>query len=314
MVMDASQASALGASKPAISHHYDLSNEFYRLWLDAATMSYTCALYGADESEEALEEAQIRKIDHHIEQAGAHGAQRVLDIGCGWGNVLRRLTEVHGVQRAVGLTLSQEQAAWIGRAGDGRTEVHVQSWADHVPDAPYDAILSIEAFEAFARPGLSAAAKVQIYGALFERCRAWLRPGGRMSLQTIAYGNSGPGDLDTFISDEIFPESDLPRLSEVAEAIERRFELVSLRNDRLHYARTLRAWLRRLKRNRGRAVELVGEETVSRYEQYLRLSMYMFESGACGLLRMTLQRIDKPRPLRARPEEHTDREGQGESQ
>jgi cyclopropane-fatty-acyl-phospholipid synthase len=116
-----------------------------------------------------------------------------------------------------------------------------------------------------------------------------------MSLQTIAYGNSGPEDLDDFITTEIFPESDLPKLAEIAEAVDRLFEIVVLQNDRHHYVTTLKNWLANLKENRDEAVAVVGEKVVVRFERYLRLSAYIFEIGSCDLYRISFRRIDKPR-------------------
>jgi cyclopropane-fatty-acyl-phospholipid synthase len=142
---------------------------------------------------------------------------------------------------------------------------------------------------------LSRAKKVGIYRELLERCHRWLVPGGRVSLQMIAYGNSGPEDLDSFISERIFPESDLPRLSEVLEAAEGIFEPVSLRNDRRHYATTLRAWLANLRQNKERAIQEVGPEVFQDYDRYLRLCVYMFEGGGCDLHRIVLERINHPR-------------------
>src|SRR5262245_59552944 len=98
-------AQVIGASAAAIQHHYDVGNDFYRLWLDD-TMSYTCALFDDAQAEESLEQAQLRKLDYHIEQMRGAGARRVLDVGSGWGNALRRLVSAHEVARAVGLTLS----------------------------------------------------------------------------------------------------------------------------------------------------------------------------------------------------------------
>jgi len=283
-----------GASVAAIRSHYDAGNDFYALWLDDRTMSYTAALHDENDGDD-LGRAQERKLDFHAEEASVHGVERILDIGCGWGNLLSHMVDRHGVQHAVGLTLSAEQRSWIARRGDPRIEARVEHWFEHVPDAPYDAIFSIESIEAFVKPGLPRAAKVRTYRDLFERCHAWTRPGGRLSFQFIAYGNSFPEDLDEFISSQIFPESDLPALSEIAEASERLFEIVSLRNHRAHYATTLRAWLARLKARRVEAVALAGEEVVKRYEQYLRLCIYMFVSGGCDLHRVAFRRIDRPR-------------------
>jgi cyclopropane-fatty-acyl-phospholipid synthase len=291
------KANSPGASVEAIRFHYDVGNEFYRLWLDPS-MTYTCALFAdgeEGEEEDKLHQAQVRKMDYHVALAQAAGCQNVLDIGCGWGGMLRRFVCQHGVAHAIGLTLSEAQAAWIASKPDARIELRVENWMDHQPRQPYDAIVSIEAMEAFARPGLSAEEKIAVYAALFERCHAWLRPRGRMSLQVIAYGNSGPEDLDPFIAEQIFPESDLPRLAEIASAIERRFEVTSIVNDRKQYVRTLRAWLRSLRRRRAEAVRLVGEDTVRRYEEYLDISIVVFASGSCDLYRIGLQRIDHPR-------------------
>lgn len=291
--MESSERS-LGASQTAIEFHYDVGNEFYQLWL-GRTMMYSCALWDLTVAPDALSEAQTLKIDWHLQQACVVQQPRVLDVGCGWGTTLQHLVDRHAVQHAVGLTLSPSQTEWINQLNHPRIEVRVENWADHRPDKPYDAIVSIEAFEAFARPEHSSDEKIQRYRQFFKTCHDWLRPGGCLSLQTIAYGNSSPKDLDQFIADDIFPESDLPRLAEIIMATEHLFEVVTLQNDRHHYVQTLRAWLDNLKGNRKEAIAQVGEDTVDRYIRYLRLSIFMFSTGACDLHRIALRRIDHPR-------------------
>lgn len=298
--MSAIDLKSLGASADAVQRHYDVGNDFYDLWLDAETKSYTAAMF-VDAPADSLEAAQVRKVDFHAVQARVPAGGRVLDIGCGWGNFLHRAVAVHGAAQGVGLSLSREQTAAISERSAVGVEVRLESWVDHAPAVPYDAIVSIEAIEAFVRHGIDPADKRQVYRDLFDRCHAWLRPGGFMSWQMITYGNSGPEDFDAFIADEIFPESDLPLLEEIVAALHRRFEIVALRNDRADYARTLRAWLDRLKAARAPAVALVGEEVWERYERYLRLSEYMFSSGSCDLHRITLRRIDRPRDLPRAP-------------
>jgi cyclopropane-fatty-acyl-phospholipid synthase len=289
-------AKAAGSSARAVACHYDVGNDFFRLWL-GPTMAYSCAVWSGSETE-TLETAQLRKIDEHLGRARIFGARNLLDVGCGWGGALDRAIGAHQVRLATGLTLSPSQRDWITGLGRKAIDVRLESWAGHSPSEPYDGIISIEAFEALARLGLPAGDKLEVYRLFFSRCHEWLKPGGWCSIQTIAYGNSGPEDFDEFISSEIFPETDLPRISELAAAVERVFEIVELRNDRLHYVRTLDAWAARLRESRAAAVALAGEATVVRFQRYLKLSSYMFQTGACDLIRLSLRRIDQPKPGR----------------
>ncbi|HXI25208.1 MAG TPA: cyclopropane-fatty-acyl-phospholipid synthase family protein [Pyrinomonadaceae bacterium] len=278
-----------GASLEAIQYHYDVGNDFYLLWL-GGTRAYSCALW---EDGDTLDAAQLRKIDFHIEQARAAHAGRVLDLGCGWGSTLTRLVETHGVRHAVGLTLSQAQANWVASLKQPRIEIRVENWLDHSPTDAYDAIISIGAFEHFAKPTLSQAEKVEGYRNFFRRCRRWLKPGGRMSLQTIAYGNLRPEDKSEFIASEIFPESDLPTLADIALACEGLFEVKAVRNDRKDYERTSRVWLTGLKANRAALVDMVGAEVVAKYEKFLSLFLIGFNTGRMNLLRLSLSRYDQ---------------------
>lgn len=285
-----------GASAEAIEHHYGTGNEYFKLWLDE-TMTYSCAMWDPHDPEQSLAAAQRHKIDYHIEQAHAKNATCVLDIGCGWGSVLTRLITQFNCKSAVGLTLSKSQAEWIAQTNsDPGISVKLQSWNDHdAPDSAYDSIISIGAFEHFAKLGQSSEEKVRIYREFFSKCQKWLRSHGWMSLQTVAYGNSLTRDFDPFIAKQIFPETDTPRLKEIAEGAERLFEVVHLRNDRDDYRRTLRAWFSRLKSRRADAISIRGEEEVKKFEQYLRLMAYMFEVGGLDLYRITLRKIDNPK-------------------
>ncbi|EKX62079.1 class I SAM-dependent methyltransferase [Streptomyces ipomoeae] len=285
----------LGATAQAIRHHYDVSNDFFALWLDE-DLTYTCALWDFDDPGDTLEAAQKRKLDHLIEGARASGAGRVLDVGCGWGSLLDRLVNVHDVGQAVGLTLSDSQAERLREAALPRTEVRVENWLDHEPAEGYDAIISIGAFEHFARTGLSRAERVAAYREFFERCRAWLPKGGRLALQTNVKGNNVRMDRQTvrdlmFIIDIIFPESEIPALSEVVESSEKRFDIVALRNDPDHYSRTCQEWLNRLRAHRDQAVKVAGEENVANYERYLGATVGHFANRHLGLSRLILEAV-----------------------
>ena len=284
------ESNAWGGSRAAIQFHYDLSNEFYALWLDE-TRTYSCALWNGADDQADLRTAQLRKIDHHVKESGAAGKGRVLDIGCGWGATLHRLIEVHHVGRAVGLTLSDAQADFIEEQAYAGVTVQRDSWATHAPDKPYDAIISVGAFEHFARPTESVEERIAVYRGFFERCASWLAPGGALSLQTIAYGTMRPEEASAFMQSQIFPNAELPRLSDIVLAAEGVMDVVRVRNDRLDYGRTCELWLRGLRANRAAATAMVGAATVARYEQYLKLATVGFCMGKLNLLRLSLRPI-----------------------
>jgi cyclopropane-fatty-acyl-phospholipid synthase len=282
----------MGASNEAIEFHYDLSNEFYQLWLDRR-MVYSCALW---EEGDTLEQAQLRKLDYLVTQAGAAGASRVLDVGCGWGGLLQHLTQVHGVGHVVGLTLSRAQADHVMGMGMSNIEVRVESWVDHSVDEPYDAIISIGAFEHFAKPGLSRAKRVEAYRHFFRACRRWLPPAGGLAIQTVTKGDNVRLSRSTltemaFVMERIFPESELPWLSEIIEASERRFALTELRSDGLHYAKTAAIWRARIQENAAQAETLVGPERLAEYDRYLASFGRQFEERHVNLVRLTFQRM-----------------------
>ena len=277
-----------GATQKAIEHHYDIGREFYRLWLDAR-MVYSCALWDG-ELDDDLEAAQLAKLDWHATGAQADGAARVLDVGCGWGAMMRYLTDERGVGHVTGLTLSSDQAA--AAPSSENAETRLEDWRDHRPTAPYDAIVSIGAFEHFSRPELDKAQRRAVYRTFFESCALWLAEGGRLSLQTIAWEDFDPATMKvaTLFTDDIFPESSLPQLSDVTDAAEGWFRLVGFRSDAHHYEHTLRLWQARLEAAKVPASEIVGSDQYRRYHRYLRLSRAMFDRRVCTLYRMVFER------------------------
>ena len=296
-----------GATRSAIEHHYDVGRDFYRLWLDAR-MVYSCALWpGALDDD--LEAAQWAKLAWHADVARVDGASRVLDVGCGWGAMMRYLADQRNVGHVVGLTLSSDQLA-VATSAEG-CEARMEDWRDHQPSQPYDAIVSIGAFEHFSRPELSGAERRGIYRSFFAHCARWLVGDGRLSLQTIAWEDNDPATtpINSFFSEQIFPESTLPQLSDIIEASEGRFRLVAFRSDAAHYSHTLRLWQQRLERNQVAATALVGRETYRRYVRYLRLSRAMFNRRVCTLYRMGFERRLEGLLARQDPTEAVDPSG-----
>jgi cyclopropane-fatty-acyl-phospholipid synthase len=269
----------------AVRRHYDVGNEFYRLWLDES-LTYSCAWRAGPD--DTLEMAQRHKLHNHLEAAGIGPGGRLLDVGCGWGAVLQRASTA-GAARAVGLTLSPAQAAHVAAQAVPGVEVRVQDWRHHEPDAPYDGIVSIGAFEHFAGPTDTSDEKIGIYRDFFTRCRDWLTEDGALSLQTITYGVMRPDEANTFMQQEVFPDADLPTLAEIAAAAEGVLEVVSLSNGRLDYAWTCAQWARRLRERRTEATALVGPEVVARYERYLMMSALGFRMGRIALYRIVLR-------------------------
>ncbi|MDO3648406.1 SAM-dependent methyltransferase [Nocardia mangyaensis] len=285
MTLDTTRTTAAAA---AIRHHYDAGNEFYQLWLDSS-LTYSCAL--RENPDDTLELAQDRKLRHHLDAIGAERADAVLDIGCGWGAILQRLSEL-GVAESVGLTLSPEQAAYVRSRDHPGVEVRTENWLHYEPSTRFDGIISIGAFEHFARPDDSTAEKIRVYREFFTRCRDWLTGDGVLSLQTIVYANMDRDQASTFMQQEIFPDADLPTLAEITAAAEGVFEVRSISNGRLDYAWTCQQWARRLRAHRAEATELVGAEVLARYERYLKLSALGFRMGKIGLLRLVLAPYD----------------------
>lgn len=287
-------SSEYGASADAIEYHYGTGNDYFALWL-GDTMAYSSALWDEDNPEQTLDQAQRAKITHHIVQSGAHKADRVLDIGCGWGSVLFPLADNYKVKEIMGLTLSDSQVNWINGLDHPNIEARLESWRDHDPSAPYDSIISIGAFEHFTKLGMSSDEKVAVYREFFQKCHGWLNDGGALSLQTVGYDNALPSSFDEFLATEIFPETDTPFLAEICKGCEHLFHVELVHNHAEHYRRTLRAWYDNIKSNRDACVAEKGEEEVTRFEKYLRLCSYMYEVGGLALYRLTLKKINKPK-------------------
>ncbi|MGW5310679.1 SAM-dependent methyltransferase [Nocardia thailandica] len=269
----------------AIRHHYDVGNDFYRLWLDPS-LTYSCALRGPGDD---LAAAQDRKLRHHLDAVAAADAGAILDIGCGWGALARLAVSRYRAGRVVGLTLSDEQAEYVRAQALPGVEVRLEDWRDHAPEVPYDGIVSIGAFEHFARPDDTPEARLALYRDFFARCRTWLSEDGTLSLQTIVYGNMRREDASAFMQREIFPDAELPTPAEILTAAQDSFEVVALTNGRLDYAWTCEEWGRRLRARRAEATALVGADTVARYERYLKLSALGFRMGKLALLRLVLR-------------------------
>ena len=299
-MLDATVLRAAGTSPAAIAHHYDLPDEFFRLWL-GDDLVYSCGLWDTAVASDSLAAAQSRKLDFFATALNVEDGH-LLDIGCGWGGLLHRCVTTHGLAGGVGLTLSRSQADIARRRTVPGVTFHVESWVDHEPDRPYDAISCIEATEHLASDRLDADEKVAVYRSFFERCAGWLRDGGRLGLQLICLDNvghggsrAGRGASSELIRVDIFPESMPASLSELVLGWETQFELETFLDHPEHYRRTFRAWGLAYRAAETRARALVGNGTWKTFSQYFSAGEVYFRRREDSLYRVILKKRARPK-------------------
>ena len=274
-----------------VQSHYDLSDDFYRLFLDPSK-TYSCAYFERDDM--TLEEAQLAKIDLALGKLGLQPGMTLLDIGCGWGATLRRAIDRYDVN-AIGLTLSKNQAAHVQKSFDEMSsprskEVRLQGWEQF--REPVDRIVSIGAFEHFG---------FDRYDDFFTMAYKALPPDGVMLLHTIV--NASAEEVEQrqlkvtmsllrfvkFIMDEIFPGGRLPSVALVEEhATKAGFQVTRVQPLRLHYARTLDTWAASLRAKKDQAIAIQSEEVYERYMRYLTGCADLFRNGYTDVCQFTL--------------------------
>jgi cyclopropane-fatty-acyl-phospholipid synthase len=255
----------------AVRHHYDVSNDFFALFLDES-MTYSCAIFSR--GAQTLEDAQAAKRELICTKLGLQPGQRVLDVGCGWGSFPIHAAVEHGVE-VVGITLSEPQAQLARRraqeAGVGdRVDVRVLDYRD-IRGETFDAIASIGMVEHVGEE------QVDVYA---ERLAALLRPGGQLLNHGISRLRHTGSDAGPFSDRYVFPDGDTLHLSRVLLALERGgFVTEHVEGFAPDYAETLRHWIRRLDENLDEAVRLAGADRVRVWRLYLRAARNGFEAG-----------------------------------
>ena len=266
----------------AISHHYDVGNDFYALVL-GPSMVYSCAYFEqAPSASYTLEDAQCAKHDLVARKLGLAPGMRLLDVGCGWGSFVIHAAREYGVS-AVGVTVSAEQAAHASAAVESqgladRVEIRVQDYRD-VTDGPFDAIASIGMAEHVGRSRL---------GEYAAHLHALLPPTGRLLNHAISRRPGPPGDpkgdKTSFIDRYVFPDGELHPLSTMVDTLESAgFEVRDVESLREHYADTLRAWVGNLERNWDEAVRLSSAGRARVWRLYMAGSALGFQSNRLGV-------------------------------
>jgi len=274
----------------AIRHHYDVSNEFYQLWLDRE-MVYSCAYFKT--GQEDLHTAQEQKLDHLCRKLMLRSGERFLDIGCGWGALIRWAVKHYGVT-ATGVTLSRNQYDYarerIQREGlQDRCQVLLCDYRDLPVDARYDKIASVGMVEHVGRKN---------FPVYFGVAHRHLTAGGLILNHGISTSESndgahalGGGD---FIERYVFPHGETPPLSLVLGEMGRQhLEVTDVESLRPHYTQTLRLWVSRLEAHRSAALALVGEKRYRIWLIYMAACAHAFEQGWVSVYQVLAGREDE---------------------
>lgn len=264
--------------RETISFHYDISNDFYQLWLDKH-MIYSCAYF--EHPQQSLEQAQYNKLDHICRKLRLQPGEQFLDIGCGWGALVCWAAKHYGV-KAHGITLSQNQYEYacteVTRQGlQGQVSIELRDYRELNAPASYDKISSIGMFEHVGLKNLPT---------YFSTVHRLLKPNGLFLNHGITTDESGWGNCvsSRFINRHVFPDGELETVSTIQSLMEDAdFEIYDVEGLRPHYALTLRHWVSRLEQNYETAVNLVGERNYRIWRLYMTGCALQFEQGQTGI-------------------------------
>jgi cyclopropane-fatty-acyl-phospholipid synthase len=270
--------------RQAVSYHYDVSNEFFALWLDRL-MVYSCAYFSSPA--DSLERAQEQKLDHICRKLRLRPGERILDLGCGWGGLMMHAARNYGVE-AVGITLSASQASLanerFAQAGlSGRCVAKILDYRDLDGSESFDKVVSIGMFEHVGE---------RMLPEYFRRVWMLLRPGGVFLNHGIAFSAPQPPFRDpTFFHHYVFPDGELLPLSTTLRAAETSgFEVRDVESLREHYVLTLRHWISRLEASHDDARRITDEATYRVWRLYLGAAVHQFVSGRATLYQVLLSK------------------------
>ena len=269
----------------SIAFHYDVSNEFYKLWLDE-NMVYSCAYF--ETFEQSLDTAQCNKLDYICRKLRLQAGESMLDIGCGWGALVCWAAKYYGVHTH-GITLSRNQFEYatkeVKKQGlEGLVTIEMRNYRDLPLLSTYDKVSSIGMFEYVGLKSLPN------YFSIVHRV---LNPGGLFLNHGITSDKLGwSHDIASkFINRHVFPDGELDTVSNIQHRMEdASFEIFDVEDLRPHYAITLRHWVNRLDAHSEKAIRLVGERTYRVWRLYMTGSALQFEQGAISIYQILAER------------------------
>lgn len=264
-----------GNQKKEVTSHYDIGNDFYRLWLDE-TMSYSCGYF--KRAEDSLFEAQVQKVDHILAKLQLEKGMTLLDIGCGWGFLLKRAVQHYGV-KGMGITLSEEQYRQFSEEIkdqhlEDKLEVRLMDYRDlEKSGMQFDRVVSVGMLEHVGRGN---------YECFLDNVEAVLKPEGLFLLHYISALEEYPGD--PWMKKYIFPGGTVPSLREMIDLMpEYRFYTLDVESLRRHYTQTLLCWRENFLKHRDEIVRKYGEEFTRMWELYLASCAATFHNGVIDL-------------------------------
>jgi cyclopropane-fatty-acyl-phospholipid synthase len=283
----------MGSTQREVQVSYDVSNEFFRLWLDER-MNYTCGVF---EGTDNLEEAQVKKLNVIHDFAHITPGKRVLDIGCGWGANIEFLALDKGVRDVHGVTLSPAQYEEIKRRNVPNVTAHCKDFFEYEPAAKFDALTSICMIEHVASPKEAREGRaVDLYRRYFQKAHRITEPGSWFGLQTILR-NFVPRNRDDirdvgWVTYAIFPGGITPRMEDIVQAVNPYWEVVEMKTRREDYGKTCWHWRDRLRKNEALIREKWGDEVFADYDRYLTTCVRAFDKHYQSLAQWSLRRID----------------------
>jgi len=270
---------SLTASRDSVHHHYDIGNDFYKLWLDER-MQYTCAYFA--EPTFTLEQAQLAKLDHVCRKLQLKPGESVVEAGCGWGGLALRMAERYGVSVRA-FNLSREQVAYARELARSR------GLARRVEFVEDDYRNMTGKYDAFVSVGMLEHVGLENYGELGRVIDRSLPPSGRGLLHAI--GRNSPAPIDAWTDKRIFPGAYPPSIREMLGVLEpARFSVLDVENLRPHYARTLELWLERFERAAGKVASMFDTRFVRMWRMYLSCSIAAFRVGELQLFQVVFAR------------------------
>jgi cyclopropane-fatty-acyl-phospholipid synthase len=277
-------------AKENIYHHYDIGNEFYKLWLDKAEMQYTCAYFQHENM--SLEQAQVAKLHHVCRKLDLKPGDTVVEAGCGWGGLARFMVKHYGVN-VKAYNISKEQVKYARQRAE---EEGLDEQIEYILD-DYRNIRG--SFDVFVSVGMLEHVAIGDYEELGKIVKSCLKHDGRGLIHTI--GRIAEGPMNAWIERRIFPGARPPALSQMMNVFEPNDLVVyDVENIRLHYSRTLEIWAQRFEQHIEQITEMMDEEFVKAWSLYLYGSIAAFNSGALQLFQVVFHHAESHNVPRAR--------------